>query len=316
MSETAPKGSLEGRPPASGFFGRLLALLTGRVESENRSMESAIQDFLGTGHALAPGEREILLNLASFGELRVDDVMVPRADIVGVESSASLAELASVFREAQHSRLPVYRETLDDPLGMVHVKDVMALLVPKDFAQSAPTDNILKRIRRDVLFVPPSMRVVDLLIKMQKSRIHMALVIDEYGGTDGLVTIEDLVEEIVGDIEDEHDIDEGALLIARPDGGYDASARLPYEDLERVLGPLVLPEDRQEGVDTLGGLLFSLVGRVPQRSELISHPAGVDFEVLDSDPRRVKKVRIHIRERPDTAYHPLTDDQDTVEKTT
>src|SRR5262249_34728404 len=153
----------------------------------------------------------------------------------------------------------------------VHIKDVMALLVPKDFAAAAP-DNVLRRIRRDVLFVPPSMRVVDLLIKMQKSRIHMALVIDEYGGTDGLVTIEDLVEEIVGDIEDEHDTDEAALLVARPDGGYEASARLPFKELEEAVGRTLLPDDRQEGVDTLGGLLFALVGRVPQRGELIEHP--------------------------------------------
>jgi CBS domain containing-hemolysin-like protein len=314
MSETAPKFPFEGRQAAPSFFGRLLALLTGRADTGNRPIETVIQEFLGTGPMLAPGEREMLLNLASFGELRVDDVMVPRADIVGVEVSASLAELATVFREARHSRLPIYRDTLDDPLGMVHIKDVMALLVPKDFAQSPPPDNILKRIRRDVLFVPPSMRVVDLLIKMQKSRIHMALVIDEYGGTDGLVTIEDLIEEIVGDIEDEHDTDEGELFVARPDGGYDASARLPFKELEEVLGPLVLPEDRQEGVDTLGGLLFSLVGRVPQRGELISHPAGIDFEILDADPRRVKKVRIHVMDDARSAHHPSTDNPDTAEK--
>jgi len=314
MSEAGPKFPAEGRQPAPSFFARLLALLTGRGDPENRPIESVIQEFLGAGHALAPGEREILINLASFGELRVDDVMVPRADIVGVEVSASLAELATVFREAQHSRLPIYRETLDDPLGMVHIKDVMALLVPKDFAQSPPQDNILKRIRRDVLFVPPSMRVVDLLIKMQKSRIHMALVIDEYGGTDGLVTIEDLVEEIVGDIEDEHDTEEGEMLSARPDGSFDASARLPFEELEEALGPLMLGEERQEGVDTLGGLLFSLVGRVPQRGELISHPAGVDFEVLDADPRRVKKVRIHTKNGALAERHPPTDVPHTAEK--
>jgi CBS domain containing-hemolysin-like protein len=301
MSDTLQKSSADGRQPLpGGFFGRLLALVTGRGETESRSIEAVIEDYLETGHTLAPGEREILINLASFGDLRVDDVMVPRADIVAVEISTSLAELASVFREAQHSRLPIYRETLDDPLGMVHIKDVMTLLVPKDFAQ-APQDAVLKRIRRDVLFVPPSMRVVDLLIKMQKSRIHMALVIDEYGGTDGLVTIEDLVEEIVGDIEDEHDTDEAALLVAKPGGGYEASARLPFKELEEEIGRRLLPEDRQEGVDTLGGLLFSLVGRVPQRGELIEHPAGLDFEILDADPRRVKRVRIHVKDTDQSA---------------
>jgi CBS domain containing-hemolysin-like protein len=304
MSDTLPKSSAQkssadGRQELSGgFFGRLLALVTGRGETESRSIEAVIEDYLDTGHTLAPGEREILINLASFGDLRVDDVMVPRADIVAVEVSTSLAELAQIFREAEHSRLPIYRETLDDPLGMVHIKDVMALLVPKDFV-AVPQDNVLRRIRREVLFVPPSMRVVDLLIKMQKSRIHMALVIDEYGGTDGLVTIEDLVEEIVGDIEDEHDTGEAALLVARPDGGYEASARLPFKELEAELGRTLLPEERQEGVDTLGGLLFSLVGRVPQRGELIAHPAGLEFEILDADPRRVKRVRIHVKDIAD-----------------
>jgi hemolysin (HlyC) family protein len=296
MSESLQKNAGDVRQELSGgFFGRLLALVTGRGETESRSIEAVIEDYLHAGHSLAPGEREILINLASFGDLRVDDVMVPRADIVAVEVSTSLSELATVFREAQHSRLPIYRETLDDPIGMVHIKDVMALLVPKDFA-TAPPDNVLSRIRRDVLFVPPSMRVVDLLIKMQKSRIHMALVIDEYGGTDGLVTIENLVEEIVGDIEDEHDTDEAALLVARPDGGYEASARLPFKELETEIGRTLLPDERQEGVDTLGGLLVALVGRVPQRGELIGHPAGVEFEILDADPRRVKRVRIHVKE--------------------
>lgn len=297
MSDTPPKPSVDGRPAASGgFFGRLLALFTKQAEVENHSIGEVIANYLSAGHALAPGERDMLLNLASFGELRVDDVMVPRADIVAVDVSASLPELAAIFRDAQHSRLPIYRETLDDPLGMVHIKDVMALLVSPEPSAPVPTDGLLRQIRRDVLFVPPSMRVVDLLIKMQKSRIHMALVIDEYGGTDGLATIEDLVEEIVGNIEDEHDTDDAPLLASRSDGGYDASARLPVDDLEKLLGRPLLDEERQEGVDTLGGLLFALVGRVPQRGELIVHRAGIEFEIVDADPRRVKKVRLHLKE--------------------
>jgi CBS domain containing-hemolysin-like protein len=241
---------------------------------------------------LSEGERKMLVNLLSFGELRVDDVMVPRADIVAVEIGTPLSELAAIFRDAQHSRLPIYRETLDDPVGMVHIKDVLALLVPAAGEPQAG-ENVLQRLRRDTLFVPPSMRVMDLLIKMQKSRIHMALVIDEYGGTDGLVTIEDLIEEIVGDIEDEHDVEETALIAARPDGGFDVNGRIPIEDLEQVLGHSLALPGQEEEIDTLGGLVFSLVGRVPLRGELISHPGGFEFEILDADPRRVKKVRVH-----------------------
>lgn len=286
-----------GTPGSGPAGGGWLSVLLARMGLGSGSLRETLEHALATEtdserSAFSSEERQMLLRLLRFGTLRVDDVMVPRADIVGVEIGAPLGELVGIFRDAQHSRLPLYRETLDDPVGMVHIKDALALLAPAD-GKPVAGDNILSRIRREVLFVPPSMRVVDLLIKMQKTRIHMALVIDEYGGTDGLVTIEDLVEEIVGDIEDEHDVEETPLLVTRPDNGFDASGRLAIEDLEKALGMTLLSETREEDIDTLGGLLFSLVGRVPQRGEIITHPKGAEFEILDADPRRVKKVRVH-----------------------
>lgn len=293
MSEGPPKSSAGGRPETPGLFARFVALVTGQSLNGAHPVDAMIEEYLESGQTLTPGEREMLVNLLSFGDLRVDDVMVPRADIVAVEITTPLDGVVAILRDAGHSRLPIYRETLDDPVGMVHIKDVVALLAPRD-AKPVSADGILQKLKRDVLFVPPSMRVVDLLIKMQKTRIHMALVIDEYGGTDGLVTIEDLVEEIVGDIEDEHDVEE-PLMVRRADGDIDASARLPVEDLDEALGLKLLSQERGEDVDTLGGLLFALVGRVPQRGEVITHSAGIEFEILDADPRRVKKVRVHAK---------------------
>jgi CBS domain containing-hemolysin-like protein len=231
-------------------------------------------------------ERVMLLNLLNFGELRVDDVMVPRADIVAIEDSATLAEITRTIDSAGHSRLPVFRGTLDDIVGMVHVRDLLGYWgTKKPFA--------LAKVARPLLFVPPSMRVRDLLLQMRASRIHMAMVVDEYGGSDGLVTIEDLVEEIIGEIHDEHDNDELPMLIDRPGGVIESDARVPVEELQARIHLSLLPEDREEHIDTLGGLVFSLVGRVPSRGELIDHPAGLQFEVLDADPRRIKRLRIH-----------------------
>jgi CBS domain containing-hemolysin-like protein len=196
-----------------------------------------------------------------------------------------------MFQDAQHSRLPVYRQTLDHPVGMVHIKDVIGLAAPEKPGVARPA--AIKDIVREVLFVPASMYAADLLVRMQATRIHLALVIDEYGGTDGLVSIEDLVEQIVGDIEDEHDTEESADLVRRNDGGFDASARASLEDVEEALGlTLANPEEASE-IDTLAGLVFQLVGRVPQRGEVIRHPAGVEFEVVEADPRRLRRLRIH-----------------------
>jgi hemolysin (HlyC) family protein len=273
------------------LVGWVVKKLPGRTEDQ--SLRESIETVIGGHEAteeLGPQARHMLMNILSFAEQRVDDVMVPRADIVAVDISASLDDLLSLTREKSHSRLPVYRETLDEPIGMVHIKDVLAWMA------SHPNDRgsfDLRSIRRQVLFVPPSMPARDLLLKMQSSRIHMALVVDEYGGTDGLLSIEDLVEEIVGDIEDEHDVAERAPLIRLSDGSIDALARAPIEDLEDMLQLTLVDRTEDDDSDTLGGLVFSLVGRIPQRGELISHPAGIEFEIRDADPRRIKRLHIH-----------------------
>jgi CBS domain containing-hemolysin-like protein len=288
---TAPQQPTSGW--LQGMVGALRTLVGGKAEAETmrESLEGILADKSAPDTALDPSERRMLFNILAFGALRVDSVMVPRADIMAVEEQTSLDELVATFHEAQHSRLPVYRQTLDHPLGMVHIKDLISLAAPPTSDVKRPSS--IKDIVREVLFVPGSMLATDLLVKMQATRIHLALVIDEYGGTDGLVSIEDLVEQIVGDIEDEHDTDEAATLIQRKDGGYDASARAPLEDVEEALGlKLANPEEASE-IDTLAGLVFQLVGRVPQRGEVIRHPAGVEFEVVEADPRRLRKLRIH-----------------------
>lgn len=299
MSDSDPSDSQSAsdnghaRPRLTQFAQRLVHVLRGaRLEPSIReSLEEVIEESERQTQELTPQERLMLANLLKFGELRVDDVMVPRADIVAVEESATLGELVAVFREAQHSRLPVYRETLDDPTGIVHIKDVLGLVEPKRGATDWAAHPI-PGLRRDVLFVPPSMPVLDLLLKMQTTHMHLALVIDEYGGTDGLVSIEDLIEEIVGDIDDEHDTDERERIVPRETGGWDADARVDLEDFKELTDlDLALPGE-EEDIDTLGGLVFSLLGRVPLRGEIVRHPLGFEFEVLEADPRRIKRLRI------------------------
>ena len=244
-----------------------------------------------------------VLNAARFDTLRVDDVMVPRADIIAVQIDTPLDDLAKLFAEAAHSRLPVYRETLDEPVGVVHIKDVLRHLAEElgdnGSAPWARADGrVLHSIVRPVLFAPPSMPAADLLLRMQTRRVHMAVVVDEFGGTDGLVTLEDLVEEIVGDIEDEHDEADAPTIRPRGAQMWDVDARAPIEDLEELCArELVLPEAAEE-VDTLGGLVFALAGRVPERGEIIIHPQGVEFEVIDADPRRVKRMIVRAKEPP------------------
>jgi len=256
-------------------------------QSLRESLEEVIEEHDADGEAepLVAEERTLLLNLLEFGERRVGDVVVPLADIDAVEIDTSSEDLARFFTNVMHSRLPVYRDTLDDPVGMIHIKDVLAAIVSGKEAR-------LRDMVREVLFVPPSMPVIQLLIKMRMTRVHMALVVDEYGGTDGLATIEDLIEEIVGEIEDEHDEIEGPLLTLQKDGSFEADARVLIEELETQLGVDLLPEDRDEDIDTLGGLVVSLAGRVPVRGELIDHPGGLELEVVDADLRRVKWLRV------------------------
>jgi len=234
----------------------------------------------------------------AFQSLRVADVMTPRADIVAVEVSTAFEALVAQFTEAEHSRMPIYRETLDDPVGVVHVKDVFRLLADDDRRPGA-ADQILHRLRREALYVPASMRAADLLLRMRTSRIHMALVIDEFGGTDGLVTMEDLIEAVVGEIDDEHDDAQVSSIVARPGGLFEVDARAPLEDLEAALDRDLAPPDMEEDIDTVAGLVVALAGRVPQRGEVIAHPAGFDLEVVEADPRRVRRVRVRPVAAPD-----------------
>jgi CBS domain containing-hemolysin-like protein len=250
-----------------------------------------------------PETGELVSHAREFQELRVEDVMTPRADIVGIEQSATFAEVVARFVETEHSRMPVYKETLDEPVGLVHVKDVFKLLARKKGGPTAG-DEILhdaRRILRKVLFVPGSMPASELLGQMRGRRTHMALVIDEFGGTDGLVTLEDLLERLVGDISDEHDVDsdQGFAPIAEDALGWIADGRAPIEDLEAAMdGVDLAPPDLDEEIDTVAGLVNALAGRVPQRGEEIEHPGGFAIEVLAADPRRVKRVRVRRLAQP------------------
>jgi len=240
-----------------------------------------------------------LVSLArAFQDLGVGDLMQPRADIVAVDRSCSFSELVARFVEAEHSRMPVYRETLDDPVGVVHVKDVFKLLARR-VRKPKPTDQVLSgrhNLVREVLYVPASMRAVELLGQMRERQIHLALVIDEFGGTDGLVTLEDLLETLVGEISDEHDdvTEDGHAPILRDGDGWVVDGRTPLEDLEAAIGGGVdlAPPDLDEEIDTVAGLVNALAGRVPQRREAVDHPGGFVLEVMSADPRRVKRVRV------------------------
>jgi len=294
----------EARPDEeASWFERLLQTFGLGEEPDLREL---IEDALARSKSdtLSIQERSMLRRILQFGALTVEDVMVPRADIIAVDDTVSVAELMDVFRQAEHSRVPVYHETLDDPRGMVHIRDLMSWITSEAEADKQGTLNLAKvdlarsiasiNILREILYVPGSMSVLDLLLKMQTTRLHLALVVDEYGGTDGLVSIEDLVEEVVGDIADEHDVEDEPLIESDPRLGLVADARTPISDLEKHLGLELASEEQEEEVDTLGGLVFAIAGRIPSRGELVRHPSGIEFEVLDADPRRIKKLRIHL----------------------
>jgi CBS domain containing-hemolysin-like protein len=274
--------------------------------------------------ALPDDARSMMQNLLGFADLRVDDLMVPRANIVAEEETASMRKLLSQFVDANHSRLPIYRESLDDIVGMIHVKDYLRWMATKGskkktkasseagiaLAASELSSTIKQHpsMIRDVLFVPPSMPAPDLLIKMKASHIHLAIVVDEYGGTDGLVSLEDLVEEIIGDIADEHDTDaEDGMIRKQEENIYVANARISISTLDEMFKVDLLPDDQEDEADTLGGLVFEMAGRVPPRGEVIRHESGLEFEILDSDPRRVKRVRIHVKR---AEANPETGDSD------
>ncbi|NBN65747.1 hemolysin family protein [Pannonibacter tanglangensis] len=316
--------------PFARMIGHFLRLRRGSGATLRENLEDELARDTGSDAAFSPEERMLLGNILRLRGLRVDDVMVPRADIVAVDDGISLGRLLEVFRTNGHSRLPVYHETLDDPRGMIHIKDLMAYvtgvtgparagdagsaggsgssaglgidLAKVDLSTSLAETGLL----RSLLFVPPSMPATDLMAKMQASRVQMALVIDEYGGTDGLVSLEDIVETVVGDIEDEHDEDQESMLLSAGDGIWIADPRIPLEDLSEQIGTDFNVGEVAEEVDTLGGLLFTIVGRVPVRGELIAPREfpGFEFEILDADPRRIKRLRVRRRRTDKLAVDP------------
>jgi CBS domain containing-hemolysin-like protein len=296
MTDPDPSSASDHPPKGKGVMGGLLSLFRKPAEAETASAESE-----------APAAGELVSHAREFQELTVGDVMKPRADIVAVEQSCTFAEVVARFVEAEHSRLPVYKEALDEPVGVVHVKDVFKLLAAKRGRPGAD-EQILqdgRRLIRKLLFVPAAMPAPELLGLMRARRTHMALVIDEFGGTDGLVTLEDLLEMLVGDISDEHDVesDQGFEPIVEDDQGWIADGRAPLEALEAAMGEGMdlAPPDLDEEIDTVAGLVNALAGRVPQRGEEIDHPGGFAIEVLAADPRRVSRVRVR---RPPPAATP------------
>ncbi|MHB1218835.1 MAG: hemolysin family protein [Alphaproteobacteria bacterium] len=276
--------------PNPGVVGAFLAWLRARRggKADENTLRESVEELIGDFEEdSTPGEFDeprLIRNVLKLGELSAEDVMVPRADIVAVEADTTLDNLVKAMSAEAHSRMPVYRANLDDVIGMVHMKDVLTYWDRKEQFS-------LAQILRKVLFVAPSMRALDLLLEMRQSRTHIALVVDEYGGIDGLITIEDLVEQIVGEIEDEHDAEETPALQPKPDGTLLADARTTLEDFEKTVGN-VLTEDERAEIDTLGGLVTALAGRVPRRGELVRHPDGLEFEVLESDARRVRRLRV------------------------
>ena len=261
-----------------GLFG-----LGRRAKSDNTAQDSGAV-------AASPGQSAMRLRLQEFEQARVEDAMIPRADIVAVEVETPFDELIAVFAEATHSRLPVYRDTLDNPIGFVHIKDVVGEIARSTDTPTKP----LERIARNTLIVPPSMPLADLLVKMQATHIHLAIVVDEYGGTDGLISLEDLVEEIVGEIEDEHDAGT-PMLTVRGTGVWEVDARMEIEDFAEETGIDLELADFEDDIDTLGGVAFALAGRIPERGEVLRHPEGTEFEIMDADSRRIRRMKLRKR---------------------
>ncbi|MBB5533619.1 transporter associated domain-containing protein [Rhizobium giardinii] len=327
----------------SSFWSRAARIWrAGSSSSIREDLADALMTDPGADTAFSPAERAMLNNILRFREVRVEDVMVPRADIEAVDLSITIGELMVIFEESGRSRMPVYSESLDDPRGMVHIRDLLSYVTkqarnkrrngsrsPASVANSAEKTEKPARqpkpsfdlgridlsktveeagIIRQVLFVPPSMHASDLMQRMQAARIQMALVIDEYGGTDGLASLEDIVEMVVGDIEDEHD-DEEVMFAKTSDDVFVADARVELEEIAAAIGPDFDVREQLEDVDTLGGLVFASLGRIPARGEVVQAIPGFEFQVLDADPRRVKRVRI-VRKRPPARRRPFKGDED------
>jgi CBS domain containing-hemolysin-like protein len=258
-------------------------------ESLRETIDDMIEEPPNAGSdSLGPHERVLIGNILKGHDRTAADVMVPRVDIVALDVETPFPEVVKCMIEQGHSRVPVYRDTLDDVVGFIHVKDILSAVAERRETKLAP-------LLRKLLFVAPSLPILELLVQMRQARTHIAMVVDEFGGIDGLVTIEDLIEEIVGDIEDEYDEAERPTLIERADGTLIADARTPIESLEQHEGIQLRPDDDQEEVDTLGGLVSTLAGRVPKRGDVIAHPSGIEFEVLEADPRHIKRLRVRHR---------------------
>jgi magnesium and cobalt transporter len=273
-------------PSNGGILRAFLRRLRRREKNEavREAIEELIEETPESDTPISDEQRELLANILKLRDKTVRDVMVPRVDIIGIAADTPLDAVVRLIQAEAHSRYPVYRETLDDVIGMIHIKDVLAYWgTSKKFN--------LRDILRRVVFVAPTLPVLDMLLDMRRSRTHMALVVDEFGGSDGLLTIEDLVEEIVGEIEDEHDVAQTPTLSRRGDGTLDVNGRTPVGLLEQEIGN-VLSEDERREIDTVGGLIFSLLGRIPERGEVVRHPSGVEFEILDVDPRRIRRLRV------------------------
>ena len=324
-----PPSSTGGRPEEAdrqageGWFDRLRAAVGLKSLSFRRELEEALESEELDG-AFSPGERRLLNNILRLREVRVGDIMIPRADVEAIEIDQSLAELIGRFRESGHSRMPVYRETLDEPVGMVHIKDLIRHMAHSGNGEAGSEQKDARKIDlskldlritiataglvRNVLFVPPSMPVATLLAMMQSSRTQMALVIDEYGGTDGLVSIEDTVETIVGEIEDEYDQDEPEI-IAQADGGFVADARASLAEVAVAIGSTLAADDGSDVANTIGGLVFRRLGHIPTKGETVTLPEGYVIEVLDADPRRIRLLKISASPHADSA----SDDKSTVD---
>jgi magnesium and cobalt transporter len=277
----------------AGLLSRLRALFPGRAPepSLRESIAELVQEAAeapqtpGTPPELDRHERVLINNILRLRETVADDVMIPRADIIAIRADVTLTQAIEQFRIEGHSRLPVYREQLDDIIGMIHVKDVFTYV-------GRPEAFSIEAILRRPLMVAPQVPVLDLLAQMRQAHMHLALVVDEYGGIDGLVTIEDLIETITGDISDEHDEADRPLVTERPDGALDVDARMAVEDFEAKVGPVLSEDERDADIDTVGGLVFTLAGHVPAKGEVVSHPGGIEFRVLEADARRIRRLRV------------------------
>lgn len=250
-------------------------------------LETVLDNKSNNTDGISKQERVMLMNILKIDEILARDIMIPRAEIIALEESISFDEAIKIFVEGAHSRIPIYNEQLDNITGMLHIKDLIKYQTENDIK-----GNFIDSIKKDILHIPPSMPALDLLIKMQLTRLHMGVVIDEYGGVDGLITIEDVIEEITGEIEDEHDDKDISMFIKLSPNTFEANARLSIAELEKISQIQLINED--DDTDTIGGLVATVAGRVPQRGEIIKHDSGIVFTILDADPRRIKTIKISL----------------------